>query len=78
MSSAPKPCLYSFWPIFFGQDMHRPDIDGQHIQILVQLGLQKRPAVAKACIVDKQIHPAILQRLGQPQTLALFWTDPLS
>ena len=56
----------------FCQDMHCPDIDGQHIQILVQLGLQKRPAVAKACIVDKQIHPAILQRLGQPQTLALF------
>ena len=52
--------------------MQRPDVDRQHIEVLIQFRLQKRPAVAKARVVDEQIHAAALQRLDQAKALTLF------
>ena len=64
--------LIELLPDFLRQDVQRPDVDRQHIEVLIQFRLQKRPAVAKARVVDEEIHAAALQRLDQAQTLTLF------
>ena len=60
--------LIELLPDFLRQDVQRPDVDRQHIEFR----LQKRPAVAKARVVDEEIHAAALQRLDQAKALTLF------